>query len=117
MTPSCKLSTTFFLVASAGQTALSQAREIVGAYGGAATLAVAATPGITGAIAAARISGGWLVDRFAVPYVMCAAHALALCGGLLLTLLPAPATAVPGPGHDRPGLRFRLRRHRRWNWR
>ena len=93
-----KLSTTFFLAASAGLMVLSQAREIVGAYGGAATLAVAATTGITGAIAAARISGGWLVDRFAVPYVMCAAHALALCGGLLLTLLPAPATAVLGLG-------------------
>ena len=77
---------------------LSQAREIVGAYGGTATLAVAATTAITGAIAAARISGGWLVDRFAVPYVMCAAHALSLCGGLLLTLLPAPATAVVGLG-------------------
>ena len=93
-----KLSTTFFLAASAGLMVLSQAREIVGAYGGAAALAVAATTGITGAIAAARISGGWLVDRFAVPYVMCAAHALALCGGLLLTLLPAPATAVVGLG-------------------
>jgi len=93
-----KLSTTFFLAASAGLMVLSQAREIVGAYGGAATLAVAATTGITGAIALARISGGWLVDRFAVPYVMCAAHALALCGGLLLTLLPAPFTAVVGLG-------------------
>ena len=93
-----KLSTTFFLAASAGLMVLSQAREIVAAYGGAATLAVAATTAITGAIAAARISGGWLVDRFAVPYVMCAAHALALCGGLLLTLLPAPATAVVGLG-------------------
>jgi OFA family oxalate/formate antiporter-like MFS transporter len=93
-----KLSATFFLAASAGLMVLSQAREIVGAYGGAATLAVAATTAITGAIAAARISGGWLVDRFAVPYVMCAAHALALCGGLLLTLLPAPATAVVGLG-------------------
>ena len=77
---------------------LSQAREIVAAYGGAAALAVAATTGITGAIALARISGGWLVDRFAVPYVMCAAHALALGGGLLLTLLPAPVTAVLGLG-------------------
>jgi len=93
-----KLSTTFFLAASAGLMVLSQAREIVAAYGGMAALAVAATTAITGAIAAARISGGWLVDRFAVPYVMCAAHALALCGGLLLTLLPAPATAVVGLG-------------------
>jgi nitrate/nitrite transporter NarK len=77
---------------------LSQAREIVAAYGGAAALAVAATTGITGAIAAARIGGGWLVDRFAVPHVMCAAHGLALCGGLLVILLPAPVTAVLGLG-------------------
>ena len=93
-----KLSTTFFLAASAGLMVLSQAREIVAAYGGAAALAVAATTGITGAIALARISGGWLVDRFAVPYVMCAAHGLALGGGLLLTLLPTPFTAVVGLG-------------------
>jgi OFA family oxalate/formate antiporter-like MFS transporter len=93
-----KLSGTFFLAASAGLMVLSQAREIVGTYGGAATLAVAATTGISGAIALARIGGGWLVDRFAVPHVMCAAHALALGGGLLLTLLPAPVTAVLGLG-------------------
>ena len=93
-----KLSATFFLAASAGLMVLSQAREIVAAYGGAAALAVAATTGLTGAIALARISGGWLVDRFAVPYVMCAAHALALGGGLLMTLLPAPVTAVLGLG-------------------
>jgi len=93
-----KLSATFFLAASAGLMVLSQAREIVAAYGGAATLAVAATTGITAAIALARISGGWLVDRLAVPHVMCAAHAAALCGGLLLTLLPSPVTAVVGLG-------------------
>ena len=93
-----KLSATFFFAASAGLMVLSQAREIVAAYGGAATLAVAATTGITAAIALARISGGWLVDRLAVPHVMCAAHALALCGGLLLTVLPSPVTAVVGLG-------------------
>ena len=93
-----KLSATFFLAASAGLMVLSQAREIVAAYGGAAALAVGATTGLTGAIALARISGGWLVDRFAVPYVMCAAHALALGGGLLMTFLPAPLTAVGGLG-------------------
>lgn len=93
-----KLSTTFFLAAAAGLMVLSQAREIVATYGGAATLAVAATTGLTGAIALARISGGWLVDRFAVPNVTCAAHALALCGGLLMTVLPAPVTAVAGLG-------------------
>ena len=91
-----KLSGTFFLAASAGLMVLSQAREIVGTYGGATTLAVAATTVITGAIAAARIGGGWLVDRFAVPHVMCAAHAVALSGGLLLTFFPEPVTAVLG---------------------
>jgi MFS family permease len=93
-----KLATTFFLAASAGLMVLSQAREIVATYGGAATLAVAATTGITAAIAAARIGGGWLVDRFPVPHVMCGAHALALAGGLLLTFFPAPLTAVIGLG-------------------
>lgn len=93
-----KLSATFFLAASAGLMVLSQAREIVATYGGAAALAVGATTGLTGAIAAARIGGGWLVDRFAVPHVMCGAHALALCGGLLVTLLPSPVTAVLGLG-------------------
>ena len=93
-----KLSATFFLAAAAGLMGPSQAREIVAAYGGAAALAVGATTGLTGAIAAARIGGGWLVDRFTVPHVMCAAHALALCGGLLVTLLPSPVTAVLGLG-------------------
>ncbi len=93
-----KLAATFFLAASAGLMVLSQAREIVATYGGATALAVGATTGITAAIAGARIAGGWLVDRFAVPQVMCAAHAMALGGGLLLTVFPAPATAVLGLG-------------------
>lgn len=93
-----KLAATFFLAAAAGLMVLSQAREIVAVYGGAAALAVAATTGLTGAIALARISGGWLVDRLPVSHVMCAAHALALGGGFLMTLLPAPLTAVLGLG-------------------
>ncbi|WP_395712068.1 MFS transporter [Reyranella sp.] len=93
-----KLSATFFLAASAGLMVLSQAREIVAAYGGAATLAVSATTGITAGIAMARIGGGWLVDRFAVPHVACTAHALALSGGVLLTLFPGPVAAVLGLG-------------------
>jgi MFS family permease len=93
-----KLCATFFLAASAGLMVLSQAREMVATYGGAAALAVLATTGITAAIAGARIGGGWLVDRFAVPHVMCAAHALALAGGLLLTAFPGPVTAVLGLG-------------------
>ena len=93
-----KLSGTVFLAASAGLMVLSQAREIVATYGGVTALAVAATTVLTGAIAAARLGGGWMVDRFAVPYVMCAAHGLALCGVALLTLFPAPVTAVLGLG-------------------
>ena len=93
-----KLAAAFFLAACAGLMVLSQAREIVAAYGGATGLAVAATTGITAAISLARVSGGWLVDRFAVSQVMCAAHGLALCGGVLLTALPSPATAVIGLG-------------------
>jgi len=93
-----KLSATFFLAASAGLMVLSQAREIIGTYGGATALAVAATTVLTAAIAAARIGGGWLVDRLAVPQVMCGAHGLALSGALLLTLFPAPVTAVLGLG-------------------
>ena len=92
------MSATFFLAACAGLMVLSQAREMVAAYGGAATLAVAATTGITGAIALARVGGGWLVDRFAVPFVMFGAHGLALCGGVLLSLFPSPVTAVIGLG-------------------
>ncbi len=93
-----KLSGTFFLAALAGLMVLSQAREIVATYGGATALAVAATTVLTGAIAAARIGGGSMVDRFAVPHVMCAAHALALSGVVLLTLFPAPIPAVLGLG-------------------
>ncbi len=93
-----KLAGTFFLAASAGLMVLSQAREMIATYGGATALAVAVTTVLTGAIAAARIGGGFLVDRVAVPHVMCAAHALALAGGVLLTAFPAPVTAVLGLG-------------------
>jgi MFS family permease len=91
-----KLSATFFFAATVGLMVLSQAREMIATYGGAAALAVGATTGITAAIAFARVSGGWLVDRFAVRHVMCAAHGLALGGGILLTLFPLPFTAVLG---------------------
>jgi len=90
---------------------LSQAREIVATYGGAAALAVGATTGITGAIAPARIGGGWLGRSLAVPHVMCRGACAALSGGLLLTLFPAPPLrARLGP--DRHGLRLRLRPRR-----
>lgn len=101
-----RLSGVFFLAAAAGLTVLSQAKEIVAAYGGNAALAIAATTGITGAIAGARVSGGYLVDRFAVPFVMCGGHLLALLGAVLLTLWPAPATAVVALGMIGTGYGF-----------
>ena len=90
-----RLSMVFFLAASAGLLVMSQVAGIVRAYGGEAALAVAATTLITGAIAAARLSGGWLADRFAVPRVAVGAHLWSLCGAVLLALWPEPRVAVP----------------------
>jgi len=50
---------------------------------------------ITGMIAAARIGGGWLVDRFAIPHVAVGAHLWSFAGALILTLWPGPLVAVP----------------------
>jgi hypothetical protein len=69
------LAAVFFLAASAGLSVLSQAAAIVQAYGGAAAFAVGATTFITGAVGAARIGGGWLVDHFAAARVGVGAHA------------------------------------------
>ena len=93
-----RLAAVFFLAAAAGLTVLSQAKEIVMAYGGSPGLAIAATTVITGLIAAARIVGGWLVDRLPVPYVSSSAHLLALTGAVLLTLWPAPGMAAVAIG-------------------
>jgi MFS family permease len=90
-----RLAAVFFLAAAAGLMVLSQAAGIVRAYGGATALAVGATTFITGAIAAARVGGGWLVDRFAVPHVAAGAHLFALAGAVVLTLWPGPLLAVP----------------------
>ncbi|MBL8674902.1 MAG: hypothetical protein JNL07_08460, partial [Rhodospirillales bacterium] len=68
----------FLLAAAAGLTVMSQAAGIIRAYGGAATVALVGTTAITGAIAAARLTGGWLIDRFPPPYVMAGAQAFAL---------------------------------------
>src|SRR5262249_22031183 len=87
-----KLSATFFFAATAGLMVLSQAREIVAAYGGATALAVGATTSITRAIALARISGGWVVGRLAGPPRMWAAHAVALGRRALLALPSPPGT-------------------------
>lgn len=80
----------FFLAAASGLTVLSQAAGIVQAYGGTAALALGATTAVTGGIAAARVGGGFLADRWAVPRVMAGAHALALSGSLLLLGVPGP---------------------------
>ncbi len=88
----------FFLAAAAGLTVLSQAAAIVQAYGGAAAFAVAATTFITGAVGAARITGGWLVDHFQAARVGVAAHLCSLAGALMLSLIPGPLTAAFGLG-------------------
>ena len=88
------LTAVFFLAAAAGLTVLSQAAAIVQAYGGGAALAVGATTFITGAVGAARISGGWLVDHFPAARVGVGAHVCSLAGALILSLVPTPATAA-----------------------
>jgi OFA family oxalate/formate antiporter-like MFS transporter len=90
-----RLFVVFFLAAAAGLMVMSQAAGIVQAYGGATVLALGATTLITGAIAAARIGGGWLVDRFQMPHVAAGAHLWALAGAVLLTLFPGPLVAIP----------------------
>jgi MFS family permease len=84
----------FFLAAAAGLMVMSQSAGILQAYGAATAFALGGTTFITGAIAAARIGGGWLVDRFEVPWVACGAHLIALGGSLLLLVFPGPAVAV-----------------------
>jgi MFS family permease len=88
------LTALFFLAAAAGLTVLSQAAAIVQAYGGAAALAVGATTFITGAVGAARIAGGWLVDHFQAARVGVGAHLCSLAGALMLSLIPGPLTAA-----------------------
>jgi len=90
-----RLFTVFFLAAAAGLTVMSQAAGIIQAYGGKTLLALGATTLITGAIAAARVGGGWLVDRFPVPRVAAGAHLWSLAGALLLTAWPGPLVAIP----------------------
>ncbi|HWA36909.1 MAG TPA: MFS transporter, partial [Burkholderiales bacterium] len=89
-----RLGAVFFLAAAAGLTVLSQAAAIVQAYGGAAALAVGATTFITGAVGAARIAGGGLVDRFGAARVGIGAHAFSLAGALALAASPAPLVAA-----------------------
>jgi MFS transporter, OFA family, oxalate/formate antiporter len=92
------LAMVFFLAAAAGLMVLSQAAVIVQAYGGAAALAVGATTFVTGAVGAARIAGGWLVDHFTAARVGVAAHVCSLVGALMLSLAPTPLTAAVALG-------------------
>lgn len=93
-----KLFLVFSFAATAGLMVLSQAAAIFVAYGAVKATALAATTGITAAIAAARIGGGVLVDRMPVPHVAAAAQAIALAGAILLTLVPTPEMAIPTLG-------------------
>ncbi|MGE0226702.1 MAG: nitrate/nitrite transporter [Acetobacteraceae bacterium] len=88
----------FFVAAAAGLTVLSQAAGIIAAYGGTTAMALGATTAITGAIAIARVSGGWLTDRFAVPSVAAFAQAFALAGAISLALWPNPLVAAVALG-------------------
>ncbi len=84
----------FFLAASAGLMVLSQAAGIIASYGGRTALAVYGTTFITGAIAAARLGGGWMADWLTIPTVAAGAHAVALAGNVALTLWPGPGMSV-----------------------
>jgi MFS transporter, OFA family, oxalate/formate antiporter len=89
-----RLFAVFFLAAAAGLTVMSQAAGILSAYGGKTILALGATTLITGLIGAARMGGGWLVDRYSMPKVASGAHACSLTGALLLTIWPGPKLAI-----------------------
>ena len=105
-----KLFTVFFLAASAGLMVLSQAAGMVAAFGAGKTASLLATTGITAAIAAARLAGGWLVDRLPVPFVAASAQAIALIGAIALTVMPSPEVAILDLGVDRCRLWPRLGR-------
>ena len=73
---------------------LSQAAAMVTAFGAGKPAAVLATTGITAAIAAARLLGGWLTDRLAVPLVAASAQAIALFAAIVLSVMPSPGVAI-----------------------
>lgn len=93
-----RLFTVFFVAAAAGLTVLSQAAGIIAAYGGGAVMALTATTAITAAIAAARVGGGWLTDKFAVPFVAAFAQAFSLVGAVSLVIWPDPMVAAVALG-------------------
>ncbi|MGD9805378.1 MAG: nitrate/nitrite transporter [Hyphomicrobiaceae bacterium] len=89
-----KLFLVFSCAASAGLMVLSQAVVILEAYGAGKGVALVATTAITAAVAAARLGGGFLVDRMPVPVVAASAQSFALLGALTLTLMPRPEVAI-----------------------
>lgn len=89
-----RIAIVFFLAASAGLMVMSQSAGIVQSYGGGTQFSIGATSFITGMIAAARITGGWLMDRFSLRQVMTAAHIWSLTGALMLTIWPSPEVAL-----------------------
>jgi MFS transporter, OFA family, oxalate/formate antiporter len=89
-----KLFAIFFLAASAGLMVLSQAAGMVAAFGAGKSASLLATTGITAAIAATRLLGGWLVDRLPVPHVAACAQAIALLGAMALTIMPSTEVAI-----------------------
>ncbi len=93
-----QMAAVFFLAAAAGLMVLSQQVGIIATYGGGTVLAIYAGTAITGAVAAARLGGGWLLDKFSVPAVMAFAHLWSLIGAVGLTLLPVPWMAAIGLG-------------------
>lgn len=84
----------FLLAAAAGLMVLSQAAGIVSAYGGATTLATLATSGLAGAIAVARLLGGYMIDRFSIPKVMAASQVIATAGGACVLAWPTPEVSI-----------------------
>jgi MFS family permease len=89
-----KLFAVYFLAAAAGLMVLSQVAGMVAAFGASKSASLLATTGITAAIAAARLLGGWLVDRLPVPLVAASAQTIALFAALALTLMPSPEMAI-----------------------
>ena len=89
-----RLATVFFLAAAAGLMVMSQAAGVVQAYGGQTAVAVGATTVIMAAVGSARIAGGWLTDRFAIPHVAMGAQVFSLAGAIALTASPTPLVAV-----------------------
>jgi len=93
-----RMAMVFFLAAAAGLMVLSQQIGIIAAYGGGSAQALFVATAITGAVAAARLGGGWLLDKFPVPAVMSFAHVWSLVGAVGLSLFPSPWVAAIGLG-------------------